>query len=276
MVAINYITTFILALTTIVSAYPGLERRAKPCLKVGQHSPALPTDYRSPCPGINVMANAGFFPRSGRAYTFDIVVNGFEKIMNVSPAFTGRLMTGALGPDNDPTNFFGMRTPSSPEGFLNLNDTVKHGRVEHDASLSRHDYPASQDKPSRDLVLDMVTRAADCKTFTLADMARYRVDRYNYSKKNNPNFTYTLPKEDFLAYGEAALALAVLGDEEFNVPVEFLVDFFWKEKIPEGWKRPVREVTGDLVRDLSGRLRNMSTTFDLTVDVPRCQSIKLD
>ncbi|KAJ3408171.1 hypothetical protein HDV05_005129 [Chytridiales sp. JEL 0842] len=271
MLATNLIPTLFLALTSTTFAFPTIHQ-----LQPGEYSPPLSTDFRSPCPGLNIISNLGLVPRDGRGLTLQNVPKSFLELMNVDPQLSILLMNGALAADNDPIRTFGVRTPSTPEGILNLNDTVKHGRTEHDASLSRPDFPGIQDKPDFELVVDIVTRASDCKFLTIADMARLRVDRFNFSKKNNPSFTYTLPKEDFLAYSEAALMMLLLGGEELKVPVEFLMDFFLREKMPEGWRRPENPITYGMVAGLADRLRKMGAEIDTSVEVPRCTSIKVE
>ncbi|KAJ3413822.1 hypothetical protein HDV05_007422 [Chytridiales sp. JEL 0842] len=276
LVTTYFATLVLLALTaTTTTAFPRHQRRDY-TLQPGQYAEPLSTDFRSPCPGLNIIANYGVVPRSGRGLTMNNVPQAFETLLNVAPPVSIRLLTAALAADNDPVNNFGVRTPSSPEGILNLNDTIKHGRVEHDGSLSRPDFPAlPQDKANIDLVRDVVTRAVDCKTFTLRDMARLRVDRFNYAQKNTPGFTYG-PKEDFLAYSEAALLLTVLGDEEGNVPVEFLLDFFLRDKLAEGWSKPAKPITTERIQEVVGRLKNETNYLDLGAEVPRCTSINIE
>ena len=90
-------------------------------------SPPGPGDVRSPCPGLNALANHGILPHNGKGMTIPILIKGLKDGLNVGADFG---TTGILSvPDNLLATSF------------DLNNLDEHNfPIEHDASLSRGDY----------------------------------------------------------------------------------------------------------------------------------------
>jgi len=94
-------------------------------------SPPGPGDVRSPCPGLNSLANHGILPHSGKGMTIPILIKGLKEGMNVGVDFA--TVIGGAGI---------LSVPNSPLATsFDLDDLDRHNfPIEHDASLSRADF----------------------------------------------------------------------------------------------------------------------------------------
>jgi hypothetical protein len=181
-------------------------------------------DLRSPCPGLNVLANHGALPHSGSELSKDIVVNGISSVFNFSPLLAGTLF------ENAALNM-GQRV-------IDLEMIRKHGLLEHDASLTRYDTGDSgKDNftPRQELVNQLKSFAVN-GYLDWTGIAKARLFRISQEQKSNPNFQNGL-KESTLAIGECVFIIRVLGDGN-RLPVEWMDSWFMKEQIPAGWKPP--------------------------------------
>ena len=94
-------------------------------------SPPGPGDVRSPCPGLNTLANHGFLPHDGKGITIPILIQALDYGMNVGADFA--TVIGAAGILSVPNDLLATS--------FDLNDVDEHNfPIEHDASLSRADY----------------------------------------------------------------------------------------------------------------------------------------
>lgn len=94
-------------------------------------SPPGPGDVRSPCPGLNSLANHGFLPHNGKGLSIPILIKALDDGMNVGADFA--TVIGAAGILSVPHNILATS--------FDLDDLKEHNfPIEHDASLSRADY----------------------------------------------------------------------------------------------------------------------------------------
>jgi hypothetical protein len=94
-------------------------------------SPPGPGDVRSPCPGLNSLANHGFLPHNGRGLTVPILIKALNDGMNVGADFA--TVIGGAGLLSVPGNLLATS--------FDLDNLDEHNfPIEHDASLSRADY----------------------------------------------------------------------------------------------------------------------------------------
>jgi len=93
-----------------------------------------PNDVRSPCPGLNSLANHGICPRSGKGYTVEILNKCLKDGLNVGHDFSTAIGGAAL-----------LAAAPLASSF-SLDQIREHNfPIEHDASLSREDYYVSAD-----------------------------------------------------------------------------------------------------------------------------------
>lgn len=94
-------------------------------------SPPGPGDVRSPCPGLNSLANHGFLPHNGKGITIPILIKACQDGMNVGADFA--TVIGGAGILSVPNNLLATS--------FDLDNLDEHNfPIEHDASLSRADY----------------------------------------------------------------------------------------------------------------------------------------
>ncbi|KAH8885374.1 putative chloroperoxidase [Thozetella sp. PMI_491] len=217
-------------------------------------APAGPTDSRSPCPGLNTLANHGFLPHDGRNITISQFVDAISKGFGFDDSVGQFLATTAF-------NFLGVDLNSGMD--LELLNTPNV--LEHNASLTRHDQPGADSlhvDPSRvdAMLADSPTNYLDVVS---AAISRNRV----YAESNYPNVSATIMG---IMYGESSLMLIVTSTE--TVPAagaseedyyamganKTVVEvFFNEERLPVelGWKPLSRKVVRDDINALSAVIK---------------------
>ncbi|KAI9644700.1 hypothetical protein NHQ30_006726 [Ciborinia camelliae] len=197
-------------------------------------SPPGPGDVRSPCPGINSLANHGFLPHNGKGITIPALIAALDTAMNVGADFATAI--GGAGLLSVPGNLHATS--------FDLDNLNEHNfPIEHDASLSRSDYFASLTHDNHSFnqtIFDQVLSFYSSQSKTsipVAAAAKYA--RVKYEEKEDSKFVYSA-QQFVLSYGETALYLSILGDPINGVAdVEWVRVFFEKERLPyeEGWRR---------------------------------------
>ncbi|KAF2088261.1 Cloroperoxidase [Saccharata proteae CBS 121410] len=207
-----------------------------------------PNDVRSPCPGLNSLANHGILPRNGRGMTVPILVDALHNGMNVDADFAAA--TGLL---SSPT----LLSPS-----FDLNNLDSHNfPIEHDASLSRADaYFGDNHSFNATIFSTVLAYFSSTNTTSIPLAAHARYNRVLTEKARDPAFTYTA-QQFITSYGETALYLSVLGDPVTGVaPVEWVKVFFEQERLPynEGWRPTARQTDLLSLSDMAGRLNGVT------------------
>ncbi|KAK6537676.1 hypothetical protein TWF694_011850 [Orbilia ellipsospora] len=135
------------------------------------------------------------------------------------------------------------------EPVLNLDQLSRHGAVEHDVSLIRNDFAQGDNTSIQPHLLEQLLKASsDGKTFTIADFAHFRNQRYRQQKTLNPELKFGL-REAVLAFGEVALVMCVFGVSFAGgydkAPYEYIKTLLKEERFPyqEGWKKRTIPVT---------------------------------
>ncbi|KAJ3274096.1 hypothetical protein HDV01_003589 [Terramyces sp. JEL0728] len=212
--------------------------------------PPLPGQTRSPCPGLNSLANHGYLPRDGNTpLTPDMLITAFKKSFNADVDLINFIVNAATQA-GIPQNF--------TLGQLNV-----HNAIEHDASLTRQDcYFGNCSKLNIKQFTNFMAHVSNGHSMTMQDMVNVRHNHFNYTIANNP--TYLLgPTQYFLAYGEASLIHLFFGKApSWEVPVDFLIPFFLEERLPliEGWSAPASPVHLSDVLALISTLQMMPPT----------------
>ncbi|KAF9519305.1 hypothetical protein BS47DRAFT_1324593 [Hydnum rufescens UP504] len=209
--------------------------------------PPKATDSRSPCPGLNAMANHGILPRDGRNITKGMFNKALEDTWNFAPTLT-RNTTNASA------NLFGRST-------LDLADLAGHNIIEHDASLLRHDafFQPDQSVPARDLIESLLASASGPVTpehpkgqVTPGDLSRFFSLRLAQSKKNNPVFSISGSQRFFATSNASLIYDAVDGD------VATLETLLLEERFPENFETAMRARKGYTIIDFALRSLEIS------------------
>ncbi|KAI4207663.1 MAG: hypothetical protein LQ348_000511 [Seirophora lacunosa] len=189
----------------------------------------LPTDRRSPCPGVNALANHGYLPRNGRNISLEQFIAGITEGYNYDINFT----TFAV-------DVYQNFTTTGYNNTLNLND-LEHHATNLSVLLPPPQFPASTTAASA----AMTAAHFQNDTISISDAARARKDRFAAAKAVNPEFTPSI----LSSLGETALFLKTMQGQDKETKTEYVKILFREERIPfdEGYKRSNVTITnGDL------------------------------
>ncbi|KAJ7705606.1 Cloroperoxidase [Mycena rosella] len=202
-----------------------------------RHSWIAPTstDVRSPCPGLNTLANHGYLPRNGRNISVPMIMDAALDGFNVgSDSIIQAAKFGLLSGNAFTT--------------MDLDALQLHNLIEHDASISRGDFASGDNLHFNETLFSTLADANPGVDYYNATSAgQVQQERLAISLATNPNITNTL-KEFLLRCRESALYLSVMGDPLTGVaPKKFVQIFFREERMPiaEGWTRPNVTITPD-------------------------------
>lgn len=198
--------------------------------------PPTPGDARSPCPGLNSLANHGILPRDGRSISVPLVVQKLGEGLNVSAEVATILGRAALRLSKDPSS-----------GLFDLDDLKRHNAIEHDGSLSRRDFGLGGEEQNfcPEIFEETLGYFEGATEISLKEAAAARWGRIQSSRCNNPNFTYTPPLR-FNSYAESAIYFEVLQNPATRkASLDWIKILFSEERFPfaEGW-RPVNPING--------------------------------
>ncbi|CAG9993189.1 unnamed protein product [Clonostachys byssicola] len=206
-------------------------------------------DRRSPCPGLNVMANHGFLPRSGKEITLEHIRYATGAAFNFAPGVFDSAVADVLGN--------GISTTNAPNSTFNLDDLVSpkaHGIVEVDGSLSRSDLALGDnlhynqeiwDAVAENLGLNRICKGD--KIVTVETAAKARNARQVVAKAANKDFDAS-ELQSMVTRGTTALYLLTLWDGARNgAPKTWVKTFFEHERIPykEGFQKPAKAKTAE-------------------------------
>jgi hypothetical protein len=183
---------------------------------------------RSPCPGLNILANHGYLPRSGKNIDLPAIQNGVAAAYNYEPTTFDDVF--AMVQDYKLTTTGNIST-------FNLEDLVKHGYLEFDGSLSRNDFyfgdalhfdPAIWAVVSERLALNKITSDPASKYVTIETAAKVRAERVADAMRVNPTFNASTLEQQG-SPGTTALWLTTLWDDSVGgAPKEWIKLFFGK------------------------------------------------
>jgi len=193
-----------------------------------------PNDLRSPCPFLNALANHGYINRDGRRITWWSATLAVRKVYNFSYFTAGFLAFGGW--------WTALVLAWNPFWFdLGQLRTHTPYLIEHDASLSRNDWPGNNWEPDPSLVDTIVHQASSPAGIGHEDLARIRIEQ-----EKKLNYTLSLWRH-VLATGESGLIISALGrgsdvPEERRIRTDWARIFFQHSRIPDDWA-PLPEVT---------------------------------
>ncbi|KAJ7476614.1 Cloroperoxidase [Mycena latifolia] len=209
-----------------------------------------PDDQRSPCPGLNTLANHGYLPRSGQNFTIPDVMDAALEAFNVN---WDTILIAAK---------FGLLTQNNVESELtmSLGPLSLHNAVEHDASLSRNDFGdgTGDNVHFNETVFAMLANANPGVNFyNASSAAAVQFARLADSIATNP-FIVNTQKEFVLRSRESGLYLSIFGNPLTGVaPKNFVQIFFREERLPikEGWTKPTTLITSDTLAPIETIVR---------------------
>ncbi|KAJ4000661.1 Peroxidase, family 2-domain-containing protein [Lentinula boryana] len=210
------------------------------------------SDLRSPCPGMNTLANHGFISRDGRNITIPMVlkaVNGIVYNNPVDPVLNLALKLALL-------------TTDAPDSFT-LDDLKLHGTIEHDVSISRSDHALGDNLHFNSTIFNTLSESSlDPDVYDTTSVGQVLEERLALARKVNPNLVNTV-KERQSQLLEASLFLSAMGDPTTGVaPKNFVHIFFREERLPlaEGWKRSPYPMNSTSLMNLMAQLDKASQT----------------
>ncbi|KAJ7252359.1 Cloroperoxidase [Mycena haematopus] len=220
------------------------------------------TDVRSPCPGLNTLANHGYLPRNGKDISIPMILQAAIDGFNVGP---DAILQAAK---------FGLLSGDAPT-TLDLDALKLHNLIEHDASISRNDLAVTGDNLhfNETIFATLANANPGVDYYNATSAAHVQDERLAISLATNPNITNT-PKEVEVRTRESGLYLSVMGNPLTGVaPKEFVQIFFREERLPiaEGWKRSTTTITAetlDPVQDVIFTVSNWTYT-------QRCEDLVL-
>jgi len=195
-------------------------------------------EVRSPCPGLNSLANHDICPRSGKGYTIPILIDCLKRGLNVDADFATVVGTAGIGSNPSPLTS-GL--------YFDLDMLDRHDfLIEHDASLSRADASTGNNYSFNQTIWDTVLAYYSGMSSTSIPVAsKARFNRVRTEAARDPDFSYS-PVQFILSYGETALYLSTMGDPITGVaPLEYVRSLFEQEKLPYelGWQPPKTPTT---------------------------------
>ncbi|KAH6838548.1 Chloroperoxidase [Chaetomium sp. MPI-CAGE-AT-0009] len=219
-------------------------------------------DNRSPCPGLNVLANHGFLPRSGLNIDLATLRYAVNAGFNYEPKSLDGAFNAAIG--------FNLSTTGNSSTF-HLADLAKHDTIEMDGSLSRNDFffgdvltfdPAIWHTVAVNLDLYNTGPSEADKYVTVETAAKARAARVKDAMAANPNFNASVAQM-MGSPGTTALYLTTLWDDEADAaPKAWIKPFFEEERIPylEGYDPANRKQKSfDDVTVMFGRVTAVDT-----------------
>ncbi|POM60709.1 hypothetical protein PHPALM_30394 [Phytophthora palmivora] len=182
------------------------------------------TFRRSPCPGLNALANHGYIPRNGQNIEKGALKAAIMSVFNVA---------------NDTAT---TQVNPVPEVF-SLDFLGQHILPEHDASLVRTDVYFGRDPMEVNITLadDMLARADESGKINTTVVAQVRNDRVKLCQNINPECTFG-DDEKTTAFLQAALLLKVLGQGDF-ISADHARSFLVEERIPSDYVKSVEPVS---------------------------------
>ncbi|KAF7304533.1 HEME-HALOPEROXIDASE domain-containing protein [Mycena chlorophos] len=214
-----------------------------------QYQKPGPNDSRSPCPGLNALANHGYLPRNGQNITVPQILEAslegfnFDWAVLLSVAKQGLL----------------TRTDKGSETNMSLEPLVLHNLIEHDTSFSRSDYQNGTGDAlhfNETIYSVMANSNPGSDYYNTTSTAHVMYLRLEYSKATNPTLINT-DKEVTGRAATAALALTSMGNATTGVAPKKFVDILYREeRLPflEGWKPSPVLITGELLGPLIGAM----------------------
>jgi Peroxidase, family 2 len=135
-------------------------------IPVGQYAKPSSTNMRSPCPGLNTLANHGYLNREGRNISVEAISAAFQHVYGLSESTSAHLIKFAQ-PFMDKNVY----------GLLDLDSLVQHNLLEHDASLVHVDFKEGvpvQLKADTDMLEEFLPTSHNGQVITISEIGAWR------------------------------------------------------------------------------------------------------
>ncbi|RPD61709.1 Cloroperoxidase [Lentinus tigrinus ALCF2SS1-7] len=229
-----------------------------------KYSPPAEGDSRSPCPGLNAMANHGILPRNGKNIKFADLHTAIKNTYNISAPFSHFLPRGAAQ----------LLDRDLAHDSFDLSDVSVHNMIEHDASFCRDEIyrDVTQANIASSVLEGMLSSATGAGgRLTASDMSRFLGKRRVQCRNDNPQFSLSLGQK-FIGSTNAAFILKVFGGI-----VEDLRAFLLEERLPEGWEPRVRHRAGLTMTEINLTIGQVEFGVEEEVDgsmtAPRASAV---
>ncbi|KAF8484715.1 Cloroperoxidase [Russula ochroleuca] len=182
-------------------------------------------DSRSPCPALNALANHSILPRDGRNISVFQLISVLREYYNISLPLA--ILLSLWGTLKCGRHF-----------KIDLQDLARHNVIEHGASLTHADaLPGARNAPvavNKELLQHLLD-TSNPNVVTFDDLITVRASR-----------DVTLRRSSWahgvIARGVIALTVQTFGDEEGNMPKQYIQEWFGEERLPQGWTKPATTI----------------------------------
>ncbi|KAJ4396937.1 hypothetical protein N0V93_001159 [Gnomoniopsis smithogilvyi] len=179
-----------------------------------QHEFITPSasDSRSPCPGLNALANQGYIPRDGRNISLSQLADAMIEVMNLQiEAFSSKIQVTL------------EHSTTGNNSTFNLEDSNVHNVIEIDGSLSRNDLYFGETIYFNQTIWDQTASKFHGDIITLHTAAESRAYRVALDAATNPEFT---PNEFISGLAPAIYMLVFGGINATHVRRDWVESFF--------------------------------------------------
>jgi len=207
---------------------------------------ASSTDKRSPCPGLNALANHGILPHDGLDIDLATVITAMKTGYNMEKDAAVLVGTVAL-----------KTSTTGNASTFNLDDLDVHGVIEHDGSLSRADIYSGDNHSFNKTIWAETTAGFTDETISIPMAAAARKARLAKDAEENPDFNMTTSALSF-SFIESALYLTAFGDlVEGNANRTWVEYWFEQERLPFslGWSVPEQSSNVSTIETLAARVQ---------------------
>ncbi|KAH6897713.1 Chloroperoxidase [Coprinopsis sp. MPI-PUGE-AT-0042] len=218
-----------------------------------------PGDLRGPCPALNTLANHGYLPRDGVASPAQIITaiqEGFNMENSVARfnTYVNHLLDGNVLTDlisiGDKTPKTGSDEPPPPALVSGMNH---HGTFEGDASLTRADAFFGDNHSFNPEIFEQFKSYSSQYGggfYTLTAAAEYLGNRFDQSKRTNPDFNF-VGLRHITAFDQATYPFLFFvdgrrtsPDEKFRLDMVTAERFFEDMQFPDDFHRASEPLKG--------------------------------
>jgi len=217
---------------------------------------AGPFDSRSPCPGLNALANHGFLPHDGKDLDYDMINQAAQDAYGFEDGFYKTAV--------DMVFEFNISTTSQPSETFNLLDLARHDTIEADGSITRNDIYFGDDVHFDATVFAPVANDLGLSDYSSSDQfvtietaAKATENRYNLAMAVNPEFNASTHQHE-TEYGTTALYLLTVWDADQNAaPKPWVKALLGEDRIAytEGYTKGQMVKTGVQLQNLTTAVR---------------------